>query len=169
MPNKERINQIIEQLRQDKAVGTHFRMDSFCEYLDPSRLPINDTKNTIYCYQECNTVLCLAGWANYFRLKATAPDILDKRHFVDEAGDATAAARWLGITLKQRNELFLMQNERGHSILGPRGEPVPLKWFELQSQGIRYDAGIRVLEILRDEGVVDWDRAITDAGGKLPE
>ena len=159
------INELIEFLRADKAVGTHFRMGAFVEPVDlNARRDKNGLRPGYHYYKECGTACCLAGWINILQAKRTRPEILqypskDERYispFTSYMEDSVSPGDLLNLSEGQRQELFFMH-----------GCTVELEHFDETCYvplNIRYDAGIRVLEILRDENVVDWDRALTESG-----
>lgn len=149
MPNIENINKVIDALRKDQEVGTHFIMRDFAQYIDENTVPGEESGS----YQLCNTALCIAGWANLLRMQEQDPDALKSADFISNAGSSRGAREWLGIPYEQADPLFAMSNAR-----------IGVSTFDRLVQDVRYKAGIRVLEILRDEGVVDWDRALSEAG-----
>lgn len=148
MPNAKRINQIIERLRQDQAIGTHFRMSDYAKAIKG---------DDHHIYQECNTAFCMAGWANFFRLKEEAPAKLNSRlYYIANVTADNLACEWLEIDGEQACKLFYMRDDCYPTI--------SMELFDLLPAEQRYPAGIRVLEILRDEGHTDWRRAIKEAG-----
>lgn len=162
MPNVENINKVIAALEADKEVGTHFLMGDFMVYISP--VPDDGERGK---HHACKTAFCIAGWANYLRLKEEAPDILNCRDFEDHVTRYTAAAYWLDINWTHAQPLFFMRTEYRHNLI-PDLDSSMLKWFDDLPTPQRYASAIRVLEILRDENVVDWPRALKEAGVKLP-
>ncbi len=141
----DRINQIIADIREDK--GDHFRMSSFSDYLSPGVKEEDNGK-----YIPCNTSFCIGGWANFHRLQETAPEKLDTTVFSRLVTNADAAAEWLGMAPYDAYTLFHMSGS------------IDIGDFDDQPLEARRTAGVRVLEILRDTGKVDWNQALVDAG-----
>jgi hypothetical protein len=99
---------------------------------------------------ECGTVCCIGGWAETIARKESKGNWT--RH--------PSLDLWLGLTPGPTlGNLCYGYNSK---VLGacPYGY---LWWFDNTfSEGLRKKIGIRVLEILRDKGKVDWDRAIKE-------
>lgn len=157
MPNTANINKVIEALEKDREVGTHFTMGTFYSYLNEDKVP-DEERGT---YQECNTALCIAGWANFLKMREEYPSFLkDMSEFSYRIDSTSHAAEWLGILEEDGLNLFYMRSSSGCSL-------DLLSSFDddrFASIEQRYNAGIRVLEILRDEGIVDWERALKEVG-----
>lgn len=162
MPNAENINKLIAVLEADKEVGTHFRMESFMAYISP--IPEKEERGQ---YHHCKTALCLAGWANYLRLKEESPSMLDSRDFEDIIARTIPASGWLGLNYKHIHPLFFMRTDTGYNLIDGLNQSM-IGWFDELPTDQRYASAIRVLEILRDENVVDWPRALRESGVKLP-
>jgi hypothetical protein len=146
MPNTENINRLIALIKADN--GEHFLMSSFINYLphanfDQDKEPIR--------YIECGTACCLAGWANTIIMTDSGIDLknLVGDRLEEEITNDRRAEKWLGIRTNQALELFF-----------PFGKMISID--KLPSRA-RAAAGIRVLEILREENRVDWDAAISYA------
>jgi hypothetical protein len=132
MANVENINKLIGRLRSDQ--GDHFAMADFASTVT----------------HECGTTFCLAGWANVIRVAETGlnTETMNSRDFVSEIIGEDKAIGWLGISDRAGAHLFFtVGSMRIHD-------------FDDLPPNIRSAAGIRVLEILRDERYVDWDAAI---------
>lgn len=156
MPNVANINRLIEILQKDS--GIHFRMDGYVEYTPESGLPLHQRENPAK-YLECQTAFCIAGWSNALRMIDAGKDY--KNIVADTVGEfmmhfsnEDEACGWLDIGSADGETLFYL-----HSKRGPDKED-----FDGISPEKRKIAGIRVLEILRDTGEVDWDTALVDAG-----
>jgi len=136
--NHKNINRLIERLKALPA-GT-FKMSTYGSHIDVDKA-CKAGRSTgagafgLGLYHECNTACCLAGWANLINL---SEDLGQKPAEInlDSLADSCRAAEWLGISEPQARELF-----SGH-------------WSANVSQAIR------CLEILRDQGSVQWDIAI---------
>lgn len=156
--NKDNINKIIAVLEKDReAEVSHFCMASFGEIIDNEK---REAAGLAYgAYHECNTAMCIAGWANFLRWREEAPDRLKSTNFLNDLDDKESAAEWLDIEENLANALFLMWNS-----------PIDLEDFDhgLTKQQ-RYAAGIAVLEILRDAGIVDWTAALAKAGVRIEQ
>lgn len=142
----DRINQIINDIREDK--GDHFRMSSYSEYLNPG---VSD--EDMGKYIPCNTSFCIGGWANLHRLMETNPEAMKTQGFSRLIADGSAAAEWLGMGYNDAHWLFHMG-----------GSNISMAYFDDQPLEARRAAGVRVLEILRDTGIVNWPQALSDAG-----
>jgi hypothetical protein len=156
--NIDNINRIIERFREDN--GSHFKMAGYAEFLPGAPIEEHEDPKTPRRYIECNTAFCIAGQANLFRLADEGCDVKDLagQDFRDQFEDEYAAGDWLGITghgLSHR--LFYMKGVNWDDEYDKR------RAFDALPDQTRRAAGIRVLEILRDEKVVDWERAITEA------
>ena len=166
--NIENINTLIARLKADAPRGKYFGMEHYCVPLNRSA----DDNFAPTAYQECNTVLCLAGWANLLRMMQVNPTALDNPHcFKVVISNTDGAARWLGISDQQAYPLFFMRNFGDSKSVIPGLNHLletPLGWFDTLSNRRRYKAGIRVLEILKEDGEVDWPRALVETGVKLP-
>ena len=162
MPNNENINKLIDRLRQDD--GTHFMMEGYVQHTPTARLLPDDDPERPRRHIECGTAYCLAGWANLLRMTEIGIDYKsvrasddDPEAFIDQFSNADVAADWLGITTHQANRLFLMWNWESCNM--PDTEE-----FDRIDPATRRAAAIRVLEILRDTGEVNWAQACADAG-----
>lgn len=140
MPNTKNINDVIEAI---KAHPKNFKMDDFIQ---------GDVLHS------CGTAGCIAGFT--LALKA---DILSKEPEFRNSSNkgvyylrthrVVQAAEILGITTDEAQELFFMPGgaEQRHA-------------FDREPNDIRAAAAVRVLEILRDTGKVNWHLALRDAG-----
>lgn len=156
MANIENINRLIEVFQKDS--GIHFRMDGYIEYTPESGIDA-DKREAPTKYLECQTAMCVAGWANALRMLDEGKDYkkivaADTDGFMAHFNSEEAACEWLGITYMEGRALFYLESHYGPSKYA----------FDKIAPEKRKIAGIRVLEILRDTGVVDWDQAIVDAG-----
>jgi hypothetical protein len=165
MANKENINKLIARLEAD--TGSHFRMDTFCEYIPGTELPEDcSSRQEPTRYIECKTAFCIAGWSNLIRMEETGVKFKDRvgEGFECQFSSEWAALRWLGFGPEDPDsdeisqDLFYMDNVSTTSKYG----------FDSLPDDVRKRAGIRVLEILRDTDKVDWDQALRDAGA-LPD
>jgi len=82
----------------------------------------------------CGTVACICGWANH---------LIGSQDPTDDA----AAAEFLGLSEDNMLELFYPGSIRALNSLVYDATPAQ---------------AVRVLEILRDEGIIDWDRAFAE-------
>lgn len=140
--NIENINRVLERLKQEKAIGARsFFMSGFAAYLDPDAVPDGEWGH----FHSCNTALCMAGWANTLRVHESA---LKRDDFMRSARSEVDAAQWLGLTPAQARALFYVNTWTGTAEV----DALPIQ--------TRYDAGIKVLQILLATGRVDWGRAI---------
>lgn len=146
--NIDNINRVIEQLELEKAARRKsFVMGSFAQYIDEDKVPEGEYGR----FHSCNTALCIAGWSNALRLTSVGQG---RKTFFDAAENDNAARRWLGLNSQQADELFYMLRYylgSDHHI-GSNFDRLPAQ--------LRYDAGIKVLQILRETGEVDWKRAV---------
>lgn len=163
MTPTERINEVIEFLRRDKALGTHFQMAgfSFNATGDADDYCAGEVPGLDY-YAHCKTACCIAGWINVLEAQRSQPEKLTTQgRYRDFVQDSYHPAALLGLTEVQRGELFFMNKNHGTDSV------MELEHFDDDHYvpvAMRYDAGIRVLEILRDENVVDWERALIESG-----
>jgi hypothetical protein len=158
MPNIDNINKLIARLQADD--GSHFRMACFIAPLsDPEQGEARE-------YVECGTVLCIAGWANLFAMQEAGIDpnrevkldpLSDKVRlkFGQQFSDTVRAAEWLGIYSGDGENEYATAADRLFYQRGYHRDA-----FDALQPAVRRAAGIRVLEVLRDTGEVDWPTAI---------
>lgn len=98
----------------------------------------------------CGTMACLAGWGHIAMLKDRG---IERNHHLN----LCEVADWYGLDDKNRRKLFNMYDAK-----------VSTETFDLAYEhDVRAKIGIKVLEIFRDEGVVDWDRAIREVEDRI--
>ncbi len=163
MPNTANINRLIAILKEDH--GRHFAMARFVSYTNEAikagEIPGDALHEEAPQYFiECKTAFCLAGWVNKILMDDdTHPEAHDYKHtkgfeFQHLFTKRYVPSQWLGITSKEGEHLFEMSNHYG----------MRLGIFDRANPGKRLAAAVRVLEILRDEGDVNWSRALEEAG-----
>lgn len=161
LSREERINEVIELLRKDKAIQTHFAMALFVQPVGGRNFRAAGPQPGYDYYAECQTACCLAGWFNVLEAKRSRPEILTdsgEKRFRNYAGDSYRAAALLDLTSNQRMALFFMEGTVFQCNLERFDDP------EIISHDQRYDAAIYVLEKLRDENRVDWEEALNHVG-----
>lgn len=166
MVNKANINRVIEHLRADQ--GKHFAMEQWVCRTDQIGTDVMDIDDRIERWQDCQTAMCIGGTANLFRMQDSGIDYkaLEDFAFHLEFAKEEAAAAWLGLEhdVLTTDRLFrLYLPGRAHFW------EYTMNWFDKQPPQFRAAAGIRVLEILRDEARSDWGRALEDAFERFPE
>ena len=145
--NIENINKIIESLKTD--TGNHFIMANFADYLNGMRAEQ---------YVHCNTAMCICGWANHHRLAQTDAAALTRANYGALVADEEKGAAWLGIDWNTGHELFFLKDTFGAPLFES------LETFDAEPPEKKRAAGIKVLEILRDTGEVNWSAALDHAG-----
>lgn len=144
--NIDNINRVIEALeREREAKHETFMMGGFSYYIGSDDGEARDGR-----YHGCNTALCIAGWANTLQMSERTKR---SSRFSGASTNFERAQRWLGLREEQAWKLFYM----GGSIMR-------LSEFDYLPAALRYHAGIRVLQILRETGKVDWLQAMRCAG-----
>lgn len=151
--NKDAITALIHRLEQDRdAEANAFTMGVFAAYCDTGAVPEDEMGS----HQLCNTVLCLAGTVNLMTMERISRDALSRRDFLSRAGSASDARRALGLDNGTAVELFYMRGSGMHDVYMARFDRCPAAQ--------RYAAGIKVLQILRETGKVEWLQAMRCAG-----
>lgn len=152
MANVENINRLIEHLKASGA--KKFRMEFYAQDLGD----LQEAK----IFKECGTAFCIAGHANVLRLAERGRKVatLNEGDFHHEINRSPArAAEWLGIS--EDSDTYNGEGEEGQLFRMSGAFDWDVEMFDNDlSDDIRLAAGIRVLEILRDEDRVDWDEAI---------
>lgn len=144
MVNKVNIQKVIDRLSAD--TGKHFEMKNWSTNLvtgDSAKAP------------ECNTAYCVAGWMNAIDF-AEHPDQYKFRPYYGIISDSRNAGMLMGLEPADWDDLFMLRHEC-------------VALFEEMADFDRYpdeqkrEAGIKVLEILRDTGKVNWPVALNFA------
>lgn len=123
MPNIELINKVINVIKEEE---NFFSMSDF--FVSEAMRGSDDLPEEVY-EVKCGTPACICGWVQ---------KIVDPKLKGSELGDTTAAAKALGLTYNDSDNLFYALHA---------GKP----WSEIT----RHEA-VKVLEHLRDTGKVDW-------------
>lgn len=158
--NTDNINKLIDWLKVDQ--GRHFHMSSWnSTVLDDKPFKYDPNK------EYCGTTFCLAGTCELlFQLDN---NVLPQELQVNIRGwrgrYRVRGTEYLDLNVKQGERLFLMDGLDGE---GPVLIRHMLQKFDQLCKPRRAAAAIRVLEILRDTGEVDWMQAINDTGGIDP-
>lgn len=132
------INLVIEAIRAEQIAGKSFRFDMREWVMARTAFSYKESIPAFHSGADCGTAACIGGTAH---LLLGIPYDGDKSF--DAATEPVRAA--FGITLAEANELFFLDNT------------------DLTFSDITPASAIRALEILRDEGVVDWSRTMESA------
>lgn len=152
--NVEEINKVIEALKADG--GSHLLMGNWFCHLNEEGEPEVDGERS---YEPCHTAFCIAGWTNFLRFTEQEAINMEPSHFDRIMSNTDEAARRLGLVdedgfpTEGANRLFYLDN-------------FGLSEFDNMPPNVRSAAAIRVLEILRDTGEVNWGEALRDAGAQ---
>ena len=154
--NKDLIQDIIDTI---KATPEHFDMSSFI-HADRSTSDL-DAVNRLKIGQ-CGTTACIAGWA----VTIAGIPIVSKDDTPFSFDEVAADLMGLDYQTQGRPLFFAMGKEDTEVPHSP--DTLHRRVVERNARGtwtmpdITPQEAVRVLEILRDEGVVDWDRVITE-------
>jgi hypothetical protein len=156
MPNRENIDQMIAFIKCDgerKGKPRRFQMARWA-----SVVASTEESSPMVERHACGTIMCLGGTANFLRLAATPGKFGSTPYdfVVTEADNYPAAAAWMGLDIEKAKLLFTLRNEDGKQAM-------ELLDFDMLPRAITVAAGVRVLEILRDTGRVNWSKAIAEA------
>lgn len=143
-PNTEMINKLIDHLR--KVGGDHFYMSKFATRAG-AKIPYVVNK-----YKPCQTAFCVAGWVNALSVPEDELASMDSSDFEGLINSASNASRLLNLSDDDADKLFYMEGTR----------TVRMEPFDQLPHNYRLDAAVRVLELLRDKHIVDWDRAVRE-------
>lgn len=136
MPNIQNINRmiaLIDELYTNKPGG--FAMATWRSLRFEA--PIDSPLTT------CNTVACLAGWAEHF-IETDSGGKISRT-----VAPGYFPCLWFGIDDRQQGELFHMMNS----------DHLTLSKFDLLPAKVAHRTVRILLEILRDRNTVDWDHA----------
>ncbi len=142
MLNKANINRLIDWIKQDQ--GSHLKMTHWFQSLT--------TDLPVITYEPCNTAFCLGGYCYILMLKDDGMPEKDWKFPALGGNISLAAGDFLGLSgSDMRHDLFSMHSSKFF-----------IDDFDNLPQPQRAASAIKVLEILRDEGIVDWDSAINE-------
>jgi hypothetical protein len=158
MPNIENIDRLIATIRADD--GKHFVMGTWCNYLDNMEIDGRqrpDDRRTPTKYELCNTAFCLGGWIAFLEFQdAHSGKTLKQLNGIelpdfDDGELIEKGAEWLDIEEDEAHGLFMMHG-------------VDMDAFDTYPHGMRAKAAIQVLELLKVDGMEDWEQALIDVG-----
>ncbi len=170
--NVGNIQKVIDRLTLDD--GSHFIMQDFVQWIKPQPMGRYSDQTTTRAdkWIECGTAMCVAGWANLIRMTEEGVDYkaITDSEFRQAFESWHKAREWLGIAgYGPAEDLFRCQIEdnvrfqlEGHTYI-----VAGMDGFDRLPNATKRAAGIRVLEILRDTGEVDWQQALVDVGGTV--
>lgn len=144
--NHDHLNRLIEVLKTDEfaSEGLGFNMAT---WWDPNGMWRDKTAH------QCGTVACLGGTIDMLQLVGigkTVKQILDQH-----IGNMSFSNMMANLNLPPTEEWLGLSYEEGDELFRPRmTDPWP---------AISKEAAVKVLENLRDHGIIDWRRAIEEA------
>lgn len=158
--NIDNINRVIAAVR---AEPHHFVMKDWNTATNAAESFPEKKRLSLARNNPCNTAGCLGGWMDSLALCDIAdgkmkPPILSDEDLIDgRINPLDLAARFIGVAAEQHwgSELDMLFHMDRHLSM-TRFDRLPPK--------ARAEAGARALEIFRDTGKSNWERALSETG-----